>query len=43
MLPESIRTKIDELEKKITNGEIKVDTALGKSTEEIKAIKDSVQ
>ncbi len=43
MLPESIRTKLDELEKKITNGEIKVDTALGKSTEEIKAIKDSVQ
>ncbi|WMJ77163.1 MULTISPECIES: BMP family ABC transporter substrate-binding protein [unclassified Sedimentibacter] len=43
MLPESIRTKIDELEQKITSGEIVVDTAIGKSTEEIQAVKDSVK
>ncbi len=43
MVPESIRTKIDELEQKIVNGDIKVDSALGKTTEEIQAIKDSVQ
>ncbi|MEL7648168.1 MAG: BMP family ABC transporter substrate-binding protein [Sedimentibacter sp.] len=43
MLPENIRTKIDELEEKIKSGEITVDTAMGKSTEEIEAIKASVQ
>ncbi|WP_313344462.1 BMP family ABC transporter substrate-binding protein [Sedimentibacter sp.] len=43
MVPENIRTQLNELEQKIVNGEIKVDTALGKSTEEIQAIKDSVQ
>jgi basic membrane protein A len=43
MLPEEIRTKIDELEQKIIDGEIVVDSALGKSTEEIQAIKDSVK
>ncbi len=43
MVPESIRTQIDELEQKIVNGDIVVDTAIGKSTEEIQAIKDSVQ
>lgn len=43
MLPETIRTKLDELEQKITSGDIVVDTALGKSTEEIQAIKDSVK
>jgi len=43
MLSEEIRTKIDELEQKIIDGEIVVDTALGKTTEEIEAIKASVQ
>lgn len=43
MLPEGIRTKLDELEQKIIDGEIVVDTALGKSTEEIQSIKDSVK
>jgi len=43
MLPEEIRTKIDELEAKIISGEIVVDTAMGKTTEEIEAIKASVQ
>lgn len=43
MLPEAIRTKLDELEQKITKGEIVVDSALGKTTEQIQAIKDSVK
>ncbi|HAQ39823.1 MAG TPA: BMP family ABC transporter substrate-binding protein [Clostridiales bacterium] len=43
MLPEEIRSKIDELEQKIISGEIVVDSALGKTTEEIQAVKDSVK
>lgn len=43
MLPEEIRTTLADLEKKITDGDIVVDTALGMSTEEIQAIKDSVK
>ena len=43
MLSEEIRTTIDELEAKIVSGEIVVDSALGKTTEEIEAIKASVQ
>ena len=43
MVPAAIRAQLDELEQKIISGEITVDTALGKSTEEIQAIKDSVQ
>ncbi len=43
MVPENIRTKIDELEKQIISGEIVVDTSAGKTTEEIKAIMDSVK
>lgn len=43
MVPENIRTKIDELEKQITEGKIKVDTALGKSNEEVQKIKATVQ
>lgn len=43
MLPEDIRTKIDELEKDIIDGKIVVDTALGKTTEEVEAIKATVQ
>lgn len=34
---------VDELEKSILDGTVKVDTAFGKSTEEIQAIKDSVR
>ena len=43
MLPEDIRTKIDELEKDIIDGKIVVDTALGKSQEEVEAIKATVK
>ena len=43
MLSEEIRTKLDELEQKIIDGDIVVDTALGKTTDEIEAIKASVQ
>jgi len=43
MVPENIRTKIDELEKKIISGEIVVDTSAGKTTDEIKAITDAVK
>jgi len=43
IVPASIRTKIDELEKKIISGEIVVDTSAGKTTDEIKAITNSVQ
>lgn len=43
MLPEEIRTKIEELEQQIVDGKIVVDTALGMTTEEIQAIKDSVK
>lgn len=40
---EETKTKIDELENKINGGEIEVDTAFGKTTEEIQKIKDSVR
>nr|WP_312579678.1 BMP family ABC transporter substrate-binding protein [Sedimentibacter sp.] len=43
MVPENIRTKIEELEEKIISGEIVVDTSAGKTTDEIKAITDSVK
>lgn len=43
MLPEDIRAKIDELEKNIIDGKIIVDTALGKTQEEIEAIKKTVE
>lgn len=43
MLPEDIRARIDELEQEIIDGKIVVDTALGKTQEEIDAIKASVQ
>ncbi|MGL5438923.1 MAG: BMP family lipoprotein [Filifactoraceae bacterium] len=42
-VPEDVLKKVDELEKAILDGSIKVDTAFGKSTEEIQAIKDSVR
>lgn len=38
MLPESIRTTIDQLEADITSGKIIVDTSFGKTDEEIKAL-----
>ena len=40
---EENQKKIDELEQKIINGDIVVDTAFGKTTDEIQAIKDSVK
>jgi basic membrane protein A len=43
MVPENIRTKVDELEKQIISGEIVVDTSAGKTTDEIKAITDAVK
>lgn len=43
ILPESIRTQLDELEAKITSGEITVQTAMGMSTEDVEAIKNEVQ
>ena len=43
MLPEDIRAKIDELEQDIIDGKIIVDTAFGKTTEEIEEIKKSVE
>ncbi len=38
MLPESIRTTIDQLEADITSGKIIVDTSFGKTDDEIKAL-----
>lgn len=40
---EETQTTIDELEQKIQNGEIDIDTAFGKTTEEIQAVRDSVK
>ncbi len=43
IVPEDVRTQINDLEEMIANGEIEVDTAFGKTNEEIQAIKDSVE
>jgi basic membrane protein A len=43
IVPEDIRAELSELETMIANGEIEVDTAFGKTNEEIQTIKDSVQ
>lgn len=43
MVPEATRKVIEELEAKIISGEIVVDTSAGKTTDEIKAITDSVK
>ena len=43
IVPQSIRDEIAQLSDKIENGEIKVDTAFGKTAEEIQEIKDSVR
>ena len=42
MVPEDIRAQIDELEKKISNGEIEVVTSANMTTEEIEDLKASV-
>lgn len=42
IVPQEIRDEVAELSVKIQNGEIEVDTAFGKSNEEIQAIKDAV-
>ncbi len=43
IVPQTIRDEIAELSDKIENGEIKVDTAFGKTPQEIQDIKDSVR
>lgn len=43
LVSEEIRKEIEEIEEKILNGEIEVSTAMGKSNEEIKAIRDSAK
>jgi len=43
IVPEDMRAELADLETKIANGEIEVDTAFGKTNEEIQAIKDSVE
>lgn len=42
IVPEDIRTTIDELEQKVIKGEIKVNSALEMSGDEVVALKDSV-
>lgn len=43
IVPEDIKTKLAEIETKLTNGEIKVSTAFGLSTEEIDKIRNTVK
>lgn len=43
LVPEEVRKEVEELSEKILKGEIVVDTAFGKSNEEIQKIKDSVK
>lgn len=43
LVPEAVRNEVKDLADKILSGEIKVDTAFGKSNEEIQKIKDSVK
>ena len=43
LVSEEIRTEVEDLSAKILSGEIKVDTAFGKSNAEIQAIKDAVK
>lgn len=42
-VPEDVQTKMDELEQDILDGKIIADTAFGKTTEEIQAVKDSAK
>ena len=43
LVPEDIRQKIDGLEADILSGKIMVDTAFGKTTDEIQEIRNSVR
>ena len=43
IVPEAMRKEIDELSKKIMDGEIKVDTAMGMDVKKLNEIKDSVK
>lgn len=43
LVPEDVRKEVADLSEKILSGEIKVDTAFGKTNEEIQQIKDSVK
>jgi len=42
-LPQDIKDKISEIEKKMVNGEVKVGTAFGESTDKINALRESVK
>lgn len=43
LVSEEIRTKVAELEEQVTNGEIVIDTAYGKTSDEINKLRDSVR
>ncbi|QUH19316.1 BMP family ABC transporter substrate-binding protein [Alkaliphilus sp. B6464] len=43
VVPEEIRKELSEIKEKLINGEIKVKTAMGMSTEELNQIRDSVR
>lgn len=43
LVPEELRNEVNELKEQIIKGEIKVDTAYGKTTDEINQIRDSVK
>lgn len=43
LVSDEVKAKVEELEKKISSGEMTVDSAFGKTTDEIQAIKDSVR
>jgi basic membrane protein A len=43
ILPHELRAEVNEIKKKISNGEISVGTAFGMETEELNTIRDSVQ
>lgn len=42
-IPEDVRAKMTEIEGKISGGEIKVPTAIGKTQDEIQAVIDSAK
>lgn len=43
LVPEDVRQKVDELEADILSDKITVDTAFGKTTDEIQKIRNSVR
>lgn len=43
IVPEDVRTAVKEIEQKIIDGEITITSAIGKTTEEISAIRDAVK